>query len=116
MGSMDRTQAALFAAGPPATAPVGEALAPPPETVTTRRGGAGRAGPWRLSPAYAFLAPFLIGFLLLFIVPIVYALYLSLHSEMGTFIGLDNYARAIHDQDFFAAIRRMLLFFVVQVP
>lgn len=73
-----------------------------------------------------FLAPFGILFLLLFLVPIVYALYESLfeaHSSglgLGptttVFAGIANYTRALTNGSFDAGIGRVLLFGVVQVP
>ena len=66
-------------------------------------------------------------FLLVFLLPIGYALYQSLLQVSRTgplglggstvvFAGLHNYARALGDPDFVASIRRILLFAVVQVP
>ena len=50
---------------------------------------------------YLFVAPFLLLFLALFLLPLAYAAYLSLFKEQligGTvFAGLDNYTRALGD-------------------
>ena len=86
-----------------------------------RAGSAQRRAPWLL------LAPFLVLFLLTFVVPIVYAVgqsftsvqRLGLFGEDGittSFAGFDNYARALGDPAFTASIARVLLFGVVQVP
>ena len=73
----------------------------------------GRAG-------YVFAAPFLLCFLLLFILPLGYAAYLSLFKNQlvgGTvFAGLGNYAKALTDGQLIAGVGRVALFFVMQVP
>jgi len=68
----------------------------------------------------------LVPFLLIFIAPIGYAIIQSLQKtvrEGGLFgapttvwAGLDQYVRALNDQDFISSILRVLLFGVVQVP
>jgi multiple sugar transport system permease protein len=90
-----------------------------------RRTGAGsRAGgsaPWVL------LAPFLLLFVLTFILPIIVAIGSSftrvtrsgLFGEEGVttdFAWFQNYAQALADGNFIASIGRMLLFGIVQVP
>jgi multiple sugar transport system permease protein len=69
---------------------------------------------------YAFAAPFLACFALLFVLPLGYAFYLSLFKNQlvgGTvFAGLSNYARAVTDGQFLAGVERVALFFVMQVP
>ncbi len=69
---------------------------------------------------YLFLAPFLILFLLFFILPLGYALGISLFADRlvgGTvFVGGQNYLQAFQDGSFWEGVRRMLLFMVVQVP
>ncbi|MCI9890007.1 sugar ABC transporter permease [Micrococcales bacterium 31B] len=77
--------------------------------------------------AWTLLAPFLVLFILCFIVPILYALAQSftkvqlsgLFGETGTtvgFAGFENYQLALENSAFVASIWRMLLFGVVQVP
>ncbi|MCZ4068874.1 sugar ABC transporter permease [Microbacterium sp. H37-C3] len=67
-----------------------------------------------------FLAPFLIVFALVFIAPLLYAVYLSLFKTQligGTaFVGLDNYARAFADEKLWSGLGRVLLVLLVQVP
>ena len=69
---------------------------------------------------YVFGAPFLLCFLLLFVLPLGYAGYLSLFKNQlvgGTvFAGLSNYTRALVDGQFIAGVGRVALFFVLQVP
>jgi multiple sugar transport system permease protein len=67
-----------------------------------------------------FAAPFLVCFLLLFMLPLGYAAYLSLFKTQlvgGTvFAGFGNYARAFTDGQLIAGVGRVALFFVMQVP
>ena len=69
---------------------------------------------------YLFLTPFLVLFLLFFILPLGYALGISLFADRlvgGTvFVGGQNYLQAFQDGSFWEGVRRMLLFMVVQVP
>jgi multiple sugar transport system permease protein len=69
---------------------------------------------------YLFGAPFLLCFLLLFVLPLGYAAYLSLFKNQlvgGTvFAGLSNYARAVTDGQLIAGVGRVVLFFIIQVP
>jgi multiple sugar transport system permease protein len=65
---------------------------------------------------YAFISPWLIGFVLLGAVPLVLALAMSftnydgLNLDYVRFVGLDNYARAISDPDARHALQRTLVF------
>ena len=72
---------------------------------------------WR---GWWFVGPFMIVFALVFLAPLVYALYLSLFRDQlvgGTaFVGLENYAQALSDPQFWEAFGRVLIFLVVQVP
>ena len=69
---------------------------------------------------YVFGAPFLLCFLLLFVLPLGYAAYLSLFKNQlvgGTvFAGLHNYITAVTDGQLIAGVGRVALFFVLQVP
>ena len=64
--------------------------------------------------------PFAVVFVLVFIVPIVYAVYISFFEKRmvgGTvFVGVDNYLRLFGDGQFWASCGRVALFTVVQVP
>jgi multiple sugar transport system permease protein len=69
---------------------------------------------------YVFAAPFMACFALLFVLPLGYALYLSLFKNQlvgGTaFTGLSNYAHALTDGQLIAGVGRVALFFCIQVP
>jgi multiple sugar transport system permease protein len=69
---------------------------------------------------YLFVAPFLLAFVLFFVAPLIYAAYLSLFRQQlvgGTvFVGLDNFARALQDEDLLSGVLRMAQFFFLQVP
>jgi len=69
---------------------------------------------------YLFVAPFLLIFVTLLILPLAYAAYLSFFREQligGTvFAGFDNYTRALGDERLISGVVRVAKFFVVQVP
>ncbi|WP_159621407.1 carbohydrate ABC transporter permease [Ruania rhizosphaerae] len=82
-------------------------------TLSTLRRREARAG-------YLFVLPFMIVFVAMLIVPLGYSGYLSVFREQligGTsFVGLENYARALSDATFTGGVARMALFLVMQVP
>lgn len=67
-----------------------------------------------------FIGPFMAVFALVFLAPITYSIYLSVFRNQligGTsFVGLDNYVRALTDPQFWSALGRVSLFLTVQVP
>ncbi|MFC4591727.1 carbohydrate ABC transporter permease [Sphaerisporangium corydalis] len=67
-----------------------------------------------------FFTPFLLVFLVAIAAPLLYAVYLSFFQDrlVGgvTFVGLDNYRRALTDGLFHAGLLRVALFLAVQVP
>lgn len=69
---------------------------------------------------YLFLAPFLIGFAVFLVYPLIYALNTSLYRTRlvgGTaFVGLENYARAFADAQFWEGVRNVLTFGAIQIP
>jgi multiple sugar transport system permease protein len=69
---------------------------------------------------WGFVGPFLAVFTFALIVPIGYAIYLSLYRQEliggNAFVGIDNYKTALADPQFWASVRRVLLFLAVQVP
>jgi multiple sugar transport system permease protein len=69
---------------------------------------------------WAFMSPFMTVFTLVFVAPIIFALYLSVHRTQligGTsFVGFDNYIQAFNDPRFWSGVSRVALFLVVQVP
>ncbi|WP_051159263.1 carbohydrate ABC transporter permease [Agromyces subbeticus] len=68
----------------------------------------------------AFVVPFLVVFLLVFIAPVAYSVYLSLFREQliggNAFVGFDNYVELFGDAQFWEGFVRVTLFLVVQVP
>lgn len=67
-----------------------------------------------------FVGPFVFVFAIIFIAPIIYAIYLSVFRVQivgGThFVGLANYGNLFQDAKFFSAAGRVLVFSAVQVP
>lgn len=82
-------------------------------TVTKRR----QKKDWR---GWAFVGPFSAIFILVFIAPVAYSIYLSLFQQKmiggNAFVGLDNYVAIFTDGQFWEGFFRVLLFLVVQVP
>lgn len=91
----------------------------------------------RLSPAarreertgWLFMLPFVLLFLLVFIVPILYAVYSSFFQQVATgggaygggeivnrFVGLENFKYVITSGTFWAGMGRVLLYTLIQVP
>ncbi|HEY4384166.1 MAG TPA: sugar ABC transporter permease [Ktedonobacteraceae bacterium] len=74
----------------------------------------------RVGLPYLFLLPFLFLFLLFFIVPLGYALWISLFADRlvggSVFVGLQNYVHAFQDSNFWEGVRRTALLLVIQVP
>lgn len=66
------------------------------------------------------MGPFAVVFVFVFVVPVVYAVWISLfQSRMvggNVFVGLANYSRLLGDGQFWSAVRRVVVFTVVQVP
>lgn len=85
------------------------------------RRGSGAGG----APAL-FLLPFLIPFTLFYVLPIVYALWRSLHKIQRTggiygkpqevFSGVSQYSQVLASQDFRSSVLRVLGFGIVQIP
>lgn len=71
-----------------------------------------------------FLAPFLVVFVVFYLAPVLYAIYLSLFikKRIGIgppreiFGGLTNYFRAVQDTDFLIGLKNMFLFGILQIP
>jgi multiple sugar transport system permease protein len=119
--------------GLPSSATQGEAVPPARETplrepvapLAREAGRPRRTLNVRFSSILALLGPFAILFVLVYLVPMVYAVVQSLFvlrrngaygAPFEAFGGLTNYARAFQDSDFTSSLLRMLLFGVVQVP
>ncbi len=97
----------------PAAPPLSARAAP-------RRRRPGRQTRRQRRAAYLFVAPFMLLFVAMLVVPLLYALYLSLFVERligGTsFVGLQNFADALSDELFISGVLRMGAFMLVQVP
>ncbi|MEP7331001.1 MAG: sugar ABC transporter permease [Terracoccus sp.] len=104
-------------------------LDPTPAGPVHRGGGAPSSRPARARrrrPWLWFILPFLIPFLLFYVVPIGYAIYQSLFKIERTgglfgqsqqvFAGLTQYADVFADETFRTGVLRVLLFGIVQVP
>jgi multiple sugar transport system permease protein len=96
-------------------------MAVPARSAVLPAGAARRPGRTRRSWAgWAFLAPFLAAFALVFLAPIGYSIYLSLFRDRliggTTFVGLDNYRDALTDSLLWSGVSRVGLFLAVQVP
>jgi multiple sugar transport system permease protein len=69
---------------------------------------------------WVFLAPFAIVFLVFLVLPLVYAFWMSLHTNTlaagEQFAGLANYFKAFSDERFMAGMGRVAAFAVVFVP
>ncbi|MFE5512423.1 carbohydrate ABC transporter permease [Streptomyces sp. NPDC056529] len=82
--------------------------------------------PRRTLAPYAFLAPFLIPFILFTLVPVGYAFWQSLHKTSRTggtfgktrtvFAGLEQYGRVLGEGHFTESLLRVLGFALVQIP
>ncbi|WP_448003458.1 carbohydrate ABC transporter permease [Agromyces bauzanensis] len=98
----------------PVTTPPAGTLRPEPARRRIRSRGRSE---WK---GLAFVAPFLVVFLLVFIAPVVYSIYLSLFREQliggNAFVGLDNYVELMGDAQFWEGFGRVTLFLLVQVP
>jgi multiple sugar transport system permease protein len=92
----------------------------PVRTTPARQNRPSPATRQRHRAAYLFVAPFMVFFVLMLVLPLVYALYLSaFRAQMIgglSFVGLDNYLRALSDPAFLTGLGRVLVFLLVQVP
>src|SRR6476646_5658520 len=74
----------------------------------------------RNAAPYLFLTPFLVGFILFLVYPLIYAFRLSMYRNrlIGgiTFVGLDNYVKAFQDKNFWEGVRNVLIFGSMQIP
>lgn len=74
----------------------------------------------RRATPYLFLSPFLVGFLVFMVYPLIYAFNLSLYRKKiiggNTFVGLSNYVKAFQDASFWEGVRNVLVFGVMQIP
>ncbi|MGW4111128.1 carbohydrate ABC transporter permease [Actinosynnema sp. NPDC004786] len=93
---------------------------PPPATAVPGVVSRSRARRRRSWVGWRFVGPFLAVFALVFLAPIAYSIHLSLFRDRlvggNSFVGLDNYRQVLADPLFWAAVGRVSLFLVVQVP
>ena len=66
------------------------------------------------------MAPFLVGFVLFMIVPLVYAIYTSLYTTKiigGTvFSGASNYTQTLQSSQFWSGVVRVIIYAAIQIP
>ncbi|MCJ1706211.1 carbohydrate ABC transporter permease [Microbacterium sp. VKM Ac-2923] len=86
-------------------------------------GGTATSAPRRAKrdwKGWQFTGPFAVVFVLVFIAPLGYALYLSLFQNRliggNSFVGLENYATALSDPQFWDGFLRVVMFLLIQVP
>ncbi len=88
-----------------------------PEVAVTTPKPRRRRRDWR---GWQFAGPFAVVFVIVFIAPLGYALYLSLFQNRlvggNSFVGFDNYVAAFSDPQFWDGFLRVVLFLLVQVP
>ena len=67
-----------------------------------------------------FVVPFLVGFVLFMIVPLVYAIYTSLYTTKiigGTvFSGASNYTQTLQSSQFWSGVVRVIIYAAIQIP
>ena len=86
--------------------------------------GVRRRGPlarlWRFRFPLLFISPFFILFAIFAVYPIIFSLWLSLHSWRGVgdmkFVGLDNYVLLLRDRVFWNTMLNSAILFVIYVP
>ncbi|KFI39699.1 ABC transporter permease [Bifidobacterium actinocoloniiforme DSM 22766] len=66
------------------------------------------------------MGPFALAFMLVFVIPIIYAIYISFFERRmvgGTvFVGLSNYKRLFADGNFWSSVERVSAFTLIQAP
>ncbi len=89
----------------------------PGGTARSRIGERPHKPDWR---GWKFMGPFVLVFAFVFVLPVLYAIYLSLYEKRmiggNVFVGLANYVRLLKDGQFWSSVGRVALFTVVQVP
>ncbi|NMM98061.1 carbohydrate ABC transporter permease [Bifidobacterium olomucense] len=67
-----------------------------------------------------YCLPYIVVFMLGMIIPMIYSIYLGFFQTRmiggSTFVGLDNYIQAFSDHQLWDGFRRVLAYFVIQVP
>ncbi|MBU2493522.1 MAG: sugar ABC transporter permease [Bacteroidetes bacterium] len=80
-----------------------------------------RKGKSDILPAFAFLSPSLILFVIFILFPVFFSFYLSfqkwnMFSSESTFVGLDNYIRLFSDPEFWQVLKNTLYYTLGTVP
>lgn len=72
----------------------------------------------KISPAYGFLAPFLILFLILVLIPVIVSFFFSFMKIGGTFsfVGFKNYADTFKDPLFWKSYTNVFIFMISGIP
>ena len=96
---------------------------------TTRRRGESDARRRENRTGWAFMAPFAILFVVVFLIPIIYAVYSSFFRQVSTgggaygggeitnkFVGLDNFIYVATSSGFWSGVGRVLIYTIIQVP
>lgn len=98
------------------------------KTVGKKRKSSGNNSRYRLTKknvkmwayAYAFIAPTVIGVLILNLWGVIQSVYLSFHKAKGfeapQFTGLDNYIKLFQDTEVWLALKNVLVYAVITVP
>lgn len=70
--------------------------------------------------AYLFIAPTLLGVIILNLWGVIQSVYYSFHEVKGfaapEFVGLDNYARLVHDSEVWLSLKNVFVYAVITVP
>jgi multiple sugar transport system permease protein len=89
-------------------------------TTSIARSRSLRRGAGRRQIGWGFVAPFLVCFAVAIAAPLAYAIWLSLFQDRlvggTTFVGVDNFVRALTDPQLWTAVGRVALIMAVQVP
>lgn len=96
---------------------------------TARRQGKSDARRRENRTGWAFMAPFAILFVVVFLIPIIYAVYSSFFRQVSTgggaygggeitnkFVGLDNFIYVATSSGFWSGVGRVLIYTIIQVP
>ncbi|MDE7047793.1 MAG: sugar ABC transporter permease [Lachnospiraceae bacterium] len=74
----------------------------------------------RKQVGWLFIAPFAVFFTLVYILPIIYSIYISLFQNKliggEVFVGLNNYQELMADEKFWDGVKRVFTYTVIQVP
>lgn len=69
---------------------------------------------------WMFVSPFLLIFTFTLVVPILYSFWLSLFQDTlvggSRFVGLNNYARVLQDENFWRGVRTTVTYGIILVP